>query len=611
MSRTVDPARLRALLGAVDQLLAAAASGEDNHAAEIARADPSCRASARNLANYLAVRTHDLRLLQRSLAALSISSLGRMEGHVGDTLLGVRHLLHALLGDVERDGPVAAVDLEQAGALLEDNTVRLLGPRPLHRQTRIMVTLPAAAATDRAFLRELIDAGTDLVRVNLAHDDPVAWTAMVENARAVAAELERECRVLVDLPGPKLRTGPLEDGVRVLRVRPAKDEFGVVTAPARVRFVDPEHPDPCDPAGSASPTVPFATPLAAEARVGDDLVLVDTRDRKREFAVEVSAGGAIEATTRRTAYVGTGCRVELRRDGERIATGRIGDVPPRPLALALEVGETLIVTRDQTPGRPAADGRPATVPCTLPEVFDAAQTGHRILFDDGEIAGEIVEHGADELRVRITRTPPGGGRLKSEKGINLPDTDLHASALTATDVANLDWVAAHADLVGMSFVQRAADVERLHAELLARGRPDLGVVLKIETLKAFERLPGLLFAALQSPPFGVMVARGDLAVEVGFGRLAEVQEEILWLCEAAHVPVVWATQVLDSMAHTGIPSRAEVTDAGMGVRAESVMLNKGPHIAATVRFLGNVLERMQEHQEKKRSMLRRLRVAGG
>ena len=106
-----------------------------------------------------------------------------------------------------------------------------------------------------------------------------------------------------------------------------------------------------------------------------------------------------------------------------------------------------------------------------------------------------------------------------------------------------------------------------------------------------------------------MVARGDLAVEIGFERLAEVQEEILWLSEAAHIPVIWAMQVLETLAKTGMPSRAEVTDAAMGGRAECVMLNKGEHVVEAVRFLDNVLHRMQAHQLKKRSMLRRLAVA--
>jgi pyruvate kinase len=107
----------------------------------------------------------------------------------------------------------------------------------------------------------------------------------------------------------------------------------------------------------------------------------------------------------------------------------------------------------------------------------------------------------------------------------------------------------------------------------------------------------------------VMVARGDLGVEVGFERLAEVQEEILWLCEAAHVPVIWATQVLESLAKGGMPSRAEVTDAAMGSRAECVMLNKGPFILQTMRFLCDVLNRMEAHQKKKTAMLRKLNVS--
>ena len=92
-------------------------------------------------------------------------------------------------------------------------------------------------------------------------------------------------------------------------------------------------------------------------------------------------------------------------------------------------------------------------------------------------------------------------------------------------------------------------------------------------------------------------------------RLAEVQEKILWICEAAHVPVIWATQVLESLAKEGMASRAEITDAAMGHRAECVMLNKGPHVLSAVRVLDDILRRMQAHQDKKRSMLRELRLA--
>jgi pyruvate kinase len=141
------------------------------------------------------------------------------------------------------------------------------------------------------------------------------------------------------------------------------------------------------------------------------------------------------------------------------------------------------------------------------------------------------------------------------------------------------------------------------------GGQAIGVVLKVENREAFENLPRLLLTAMHSPPLGVMVARGDLAVEVGFERLAEVQEEILWLCEAAHVPVIWATQVLEGLAKTGAPTRAEVSDAVMSGRAEAVMLNKGPFIVEAVRFLNGVLERMDAHQHKQRSRLRKLSIS--
>jgi pyruvate kinase len=91
--------------------------------------------------------------------------------------------------------------------------------------------------------------------------------------------------------------------------------------------------------------------------------------------------------------------------------------------------------------------------------------------------------------------------------------------------------------------------------------------------------------------------------------LAEVQEQILWICEAAHVPVIWATQVLEGLAKSGLPTRSEVTDAAMGQRAECIMLNKGDHIIEATKALDEILLRMQDHQTKKRSLLRRLSIA--
>jgi pyruvate kinase len=186
------------------------------------------------------------------------------------------------------------------------------------------------------------------------------------------------------------------------------------------------------------------------------------------------------------------------------------------------------------------------------------------------------------------------------KGINLPDTRLDIASLTDQDREHLGFLVQHVDMVGLSYARSPDDVRLLQDEMQRLGAGQLGTVLKIETRQAFEQLPSLLLASLRSPPVGVMVARGDLATEVGFERLAEVQEEILWLCEAAHIPVIWATQVLENLAQRGLPSRAEVSDAAMSGRAECVMLNKGPYIVEAVRFLSGVLDRMQDHQLKKR-----------
>ena len=242
-------------------------------------------------------------------------------------------------------------------------------------------------------------------------------------------------------------------------------------------------------------------------------------------------------------------------------------------------------------------------------MLDHARPGEPVWFDDGKIGGVFHSANADSASVEITQARPEGEKLGAEKGINLPETRIDIPALTPDDLEVLKFIVRHADLVGYSFVRTESDVRQLIEHLEGLGGQHLGLVLKIETRKGFENLPKLILAAMRTRSFGVMIARGDLAVECGYQRLAEVQEEILWICEAAHVPVIWATQVLETLAKKGMPSRSEITDAAMGERAECVMLNKGPYAVTTVSVLADILKRMQAHQEKKRSMLRQLRVA--
>jgi pyruvate kinase len=293
---------------------------------------------------------------------------------------------------------------------------------------------------------------------------------------------------------------------------------------------------------------------------------------------------------------------------------KTGPLPAREGVIPLSTGDLLRVTRNQDPGQgPVIDKRGqlrqvAHIGCTIPEVFDHARAGQPIWFDDGAIGGVLEEISQDAALVRITQTHLGGTKLRADKGINLPESRLPLDAMTGKDLEDLKFVARHADIVELSFANCAKDVERLQQKLRELGA-EPGIVLKIETRRGFENLPEMLLTAMRWPRCGVMIARGDLAVECGFERLAEIQEEILWICEAAHVPVFWATQVLENLAKQGMPSRAEISDAAMGRRAECVMLNKGPYVLRAVEVLDDILRRMQTHQAKKRSMLRNLRLA--
>lgn len=239
----------------------------------------------------------------------------------------------------------------------------------------------------------------------------------------------------------------------------------------------------------------------------------------------------------------------------------------------------------------------------LTEALRRIEPGQRILLDDGKLDLTVLRREPWGVVAKIVGGPREKGyKLKAEKGVNFPDTEIKVPALTDEDREALRFVARHADGIGFSFVQDVEDV-RLLQEALTRERPDdwrrLGLLLKIETKRAVRNLPDLLVRAAGRQPTAAMIARGDLAVEIGFARLAEMQEEILWICEAAQIPAIWATQVLESLIKTGLSSRGEMTDAAMAARAECVMLNKGPFVFEGIAEIDRLIGRMSEHIRKK------------
>jgi pyruvate kinase len=586
------------------------------------------RDSARNLLHYLALRRHDLRPLQIRLAALGLSSLGRAESHVLATVDSVLEVLHRLAERPWQPAPrEGVVDFAGGQRLLAEHTDALLGPATPGREVRIMVTMPSEAADDYTLVHNLLKQGMDCMRINCAHDAAATWRRMIDHLRRAEQSLGRSCRIMMDLAGPKLRTGPLEPGPAVVRVRPRRDVYGRVIAPARVWLTSATSPQPSP--SPADVSLPVPAPWLARLCVGECVKLTDARDARRTLTIVDVTDRGCWAEATRTAYIVPGTVLRRRRGAtsEEDREAAVGALPPGENALSLQQGDLLILTRDLEPGRPAtfdSGGQlltPAAIGCTIPEVFEDVRSGEAIWFDDGKIGGIVEKVTEKRVLVRITQARLSGDKLRADKGINLPESALRLPALTAKDLEDLSFVAEHADVVELSFANTAADVELLRqhlarlrdlsrSKLPRRDKPHgPAVVLKIETRRGFKNLPDMLLTAMRAPCCGVMIARGDLAVESGFERLAEVQEEILWICEAAHVPVIWATQVLETLAKEGMPSRAEITDAAMGHRAECVMLNKGPHVLSAVQVLDDILRRMQAHQAKKRAMLRELHLA--
>jgi pyruvate kinase len=582
------------------------------------------RDSARNLVQYVALRQHDLRDLQTRLSQRGLSSLSHSESCVMSSLLEASERVHeslALRGNKDAKRELSRLEKERSTVMswqmakryLHQHTRDTLGPRPHDRHIYIMVTAPSASEADRAWMLKMLRAGMNVLRINCAHEGEHEWGQLVralDDARKVSG---KKCRVLMDLAGPKIRTGSVAGRRHIAKWKPGKNDVGEVTGPARVVIRRASAP----PAEGTRPFLFVRDEAFTKVRTGDELRFRDARGKKRTLGIHEIGRDEIVGFSSESASVLNRARARLHRAGERGGDImlEVGDLQGG--AIDLERGDTLVLSQratDGTPPRRDHDGRvdkPGIIGCTLPAALDHLELGHRVLFDDGRILA-VVER-ADKTRgdflLRVVRTQKETAKLRAEKGINLPDTLTTVPSLTTDDLRALVFVAKHADAVSLSFVRTPEDVHKLHQELDRLGRTDIGVVLKIEKREGFENLPRMLLEGLKRPPLAVMIARGDLAVEVGFERLAELQEEILWLCEASHVPAIWATQVLDTLARTGVPSRAEVTDAAASVAAECVMLNKGPFVDEAVTALSDILRRMEKHHYKKRSLFRKLRVS--
>ena len=578
------------------------------------------KCSRDNLLCYLALRKHDLSDLQLRLAEQGLSSLGMLEGEV---LVSIEQVLKHFGIRPGNTTSLCKINAKSASLLLGKRSKLLFGSPRNGRRTYIMVTLDSTDIYQHELIEQLLEGGMDIARINCAHNTDREWNLIIKAIRDAEERLvqrqkgtRRRCMILMDLGGPKIRTGHMDLKVRPLKISVPKLHGRAVSFVEGFLDTEASYTELVDQVTGPSAFVIAISPgndrELGSLQKDQKITFKDGRDEhERTITVlERTSPTRVRIALEQTAYLKDGVKLECQTNSNnnKKCSFTVRSIKPQQIELNVEAGNVLRLYRDARVGHSGAgagtgsDGKPAAISCTYPQVLEQVKVGHRIFIDDGKIEAVVRLSNEEYLELEIISPKGTIAKIKSNKGINFPDSSLKMPALTSDDIRNLGFVVAHADMVGLSFVHRPEDLYDLREILSNLGHPNLGVVAKIETADSIHNLAKILIAGLELPKFAILIARGDLAVEVGFENLAFVQEDILCLCEAAHIPVILATQILESLAESGLRSRAEMTDAIMGQRAECVMLNNGTHILEAVRMLAILLSTEERHQVKKHQL---------
>jgi pyruvate kinase len=650
---------------------------------KISNSENKC--SCDNLLCYLSLREHDLSDLQLRLAEQGLSSLEMLESRV---LVSIEQVLkrfgiprvNAVVSSSSTttiSGGLCKVNFQTGNMMLAKRSELLFGQPSKGRRTRIMVTLDSSDIFQYELIEQLLENGLDIVRINCAHNTKREWKLLIESIRTAEERLVQrgikighKCKILMDLGGPKIRTGPVEHKPRPLKISVLEDVYG---RPLRLAegILDSEANQTglVSFEGTRSDST-FVIAISkidygglGSLKIGQKISFRDARDERlcTLTVLERLTPTKVRVGLEHTAWLKEGTKLECQTNsfveslgdatvaatnsGDDDSSGgsggttnhnyatdddngndrdsntnstcsfTVGQIKPQPVEMRVEYGNTLRLYRDTDrlghTGDASVSNKPAGISCTHPEILDHVMVGHRVFIDDGKIEGIVRSSNEEYLELEIVSPKGMIAEIKPNKGMNFPDSSIVMPALTPQDIRNLEFVVEHADMVALSFVHRPEDIYDLHKELSKLEKKnqgnnkDLGVIAKIETADSIHNMAKILIAGLELElKFGILIARGDLAVEVGFENLPFVQEDILCLCEAAHTPVILATQILESLAESGLRTRPEITDAIMGQRAECVMLNNGTHIVEAVKTLSALLNTEERHQIKKRQLLR-------
>lgn len=581
---------------------------QSKFSAELSVVNELYKKSAANLLNYIALRNSEHKNMREKLGEIGTSRLAKAEENVLYSINSVLNILYKLTG---KSTFYELGNIKEGRETLHFNSDALFGKNRGKRKVRIMATVPDDADKNYPAVKELLLSGVDCLRINCALHDKFIWGNMISNIRKAISETQKNCKILMDLGGTKVRTGKMEAGPKVIHLQPEKDDYGMVQKPVLV-WISPDMP--CNLSASAV-HLPVDEVCTEKVKKGHKIIFSDTRNKKVELIIDKVTPEGLFAKCNESCYITEGTKLNFFNNKKnKYFTAKVFGLKHVEKFLLLKKGDTLILksgTGFSEQAKFNKDGRllsPAFIYVNVEEVFSDVRAGESILFDDGKIEGTITSVSNNEMEVQITYAKPGGVKLRADKGINFPESNLSFSGLSKKDREDIPFIAENADILSFSFITTSENVKDLYKELAKYKSGHLGVVLKIENKKAYSNIADIILTGMQYFPIGIMIARGDLAIECGWNHLAEVQEEILLLCAAAQVPILWATQVLESVAKKGRPSRAEITDAAVSQRAECVMLNKGPHIIEAIQILDTILLNMQSYQSKKAPRLPALKL---
>lgn len=485
MPRT-PPDTLKKVYTELEQLEGKMNAAVKQHAPLLARVHPQQLDAAKNLLHYMVLRNEDIRNLQDWLHMHGLSSLASSEAHIYSQ---VQCILQRL-GKKYTPKQLSGCTYTYSRRNITQQAHTLFGEKKDEASPYIMVTFDASFADNYTLVKSLLQNGMNVARINCAHNDEQTWMRFIHQLQRAQRHTGLNCKIYMDLAGPKIRTRLLKKG-------------------------------------------------------------------KEKGKVKVAEGDRIWLADDDTGF-----------------------------------SENDIVISPNEPG-----------------IISMLKKGERVFIDDGMVKGIIESVKKNRAALRLVRISSHRQQIKAEKGINFPDSDMTINPLTTFDKSCLPFICEQADMVGYSFVRFPSDLEALQTEIKKTAAKQPEIIIKVETPEAVKNLPALLLQGMKQKALGIMIARGDLAVEIGFERMSEIQEEILWISEAAHVPVIWATQVLESLNKMGMATRSEITDAAHAAMAECVMINKGPHTIEVMETLRDILQRVGSHHVKKRFMLRPLSIA--